>query len=106
MRRPTDGRSDPCNLNPLHENETETQEEFVSSNMLNLDLPVGSQEIPREELIFKLAVSPPGPTAHCLSRILFSLVAEPSSYLYVHVHTAKCIECMQLITLISHKWSG
>lgn len=55
----TDGRSDPYNLNPLQllaENETETQEELVSSNMLNLDLPVGSQEIPWEELI---AGSPP-----------------------------------------------
>lgn len=49
-----DGRSDPCNLNPLQllaENETETQEELVNSNMLNLDLPVGSQEIPWEELL-------------------------------------------------------
>ena len=50
-----DGRSDPFNLNPLQllaENETETQEELVNSNMLtNLDLPMGSQEIPWEELL-------------------------------------------------------
>lgn len=49
-----DGRSDPCNLNPLQllaENETETQEEFANSDTLNLDFPMGSQEIPWEELL-------------------------------------------------------
>lgn len=49
-----DGRSDPCNLSPLQllaEDEIETQEGLVNSNMVNLDLPFGSQEIPWEELL-------------------------------------------------------
>lgn len=66
--------ADPCNLN----HETETQKEFVSSNMFNLDLPVRSQKISREEFI---AGSPPSfwdqlPTTYLLHIRVFQTLMQ------------------------------